>query len=133
MLYTEFPLLKQQVISLTTKSLNPLCFSLDRINCILKKYIDTNRVFRRNPIVLVCLVQQFLAVLQKELRIYLNSTIAFVFLFTGVLLASLFFFIGVVTTQIASLQFMVSIYHSLAFDSHSHHALDEFRTTTWHP
>ena len=53
-------------------------------------------------------VQQFLAVLQKELRIYLNSTIAFVFLFTGVLLASLFFFIGVVTTQIASLQFMVS-------------------------
>ena len=53
-------------------------------------------------------VQQTLAVLQKELRIYLNSTIAFVFLFTGVLLASLFFFIGVVTTQIASLQFMVS-------------------------
>ena len=57
---------------------------------------------------MVCFVQQFLAVLQKELRIYLNSTIAFVFLFTGVLLASLFFFIGVVTTQIASLQFMVS-------------------------
>jgi ABC-2 type transport system permease protein len=53
-------------------------------------------------------LQQILAVLLKEVRIYRNSTIAFVFVFTGVILASLFFFIGVVTTQIASLQFMVN-------------------------